>query len=313
MRVVFMGSAAMSCPALKALGGAPGVDLVGVVTQPDRPKGRHLGVTPCDARRVAEAADWPVLAPPRVNTPESLAALRIWRPDLLVVVAYGQLLGRELLALPARGCINLHTSLLPAYRGAAPIQWAVANGETRTGITTMLMNAEMDAGDILLQEVLAIGPEETAGQLHDRMAVLGATLLVNTVAAWGEGRLTPRPQDHTAATLAPKLRKQDGEIDWTRPARDLYNRLRGFDPWPGSFCRLPAAAGGAPLKVLRVAVEAATGTPGEVLDVNGPGPLIAAGEGALRLLKVQACGGSPMNADAYLRGHPLALGTRMLS
>ncbi len=322
MRIVFMGSAALACPSLEALAAAPDVELAGVVTQPDRPQGRRLGLAPCQAKRLAEQAGWPVLAPERVNAPESLEVLRAWRPEAIVVVAFGQFLGRALLALPPRGCINVHASLLPAYRGAAPIQWAIANGDRHTGVTTMLMNAEMDAGDILMQESVAIGPDETADVLHGRLAEVGAGLLMRTLRDWWAGRLIPTPQESARATLAPKLRKADGEIDWTRPARITYDRFRGFYPWPGTVCRCPPAGDGPAigskdrpddgrLKVLRLAVEPGQGAPGEVLDVGGAGPLVATGEGALRLIEVQAPGGQPMSGAAWLRGHPWAAGMRL--
>lgn len=308
MRVVFMGSAELACPALMALATAPGMDVVGVVTQPDRPKGRNLGLAACRAKVVAEVAGLNILTPQKVNAPESVEALRGLAPELIVVAAYGQILGKTLLALPRRGCINVHASLLPRYRGAAPIQWAIANGDAVTGVTTMLMNPEMDGGDILLQEPVEIGDGETAGELHDRLARTGAGLLLRTLEAWLAGTLTARPQDPGQATLAPKLRKQDGQIDWTRDAREIYNRIRAFNPWPGSYCAVRGAGDAGVLKVHRVAVEAGEGPAGRVLAIGAEGPLIAARHGAVRLLEVQPPGGRVMSGAAYWRGHPVEIG-----
>lgn len=308
MRVVFMGSAELACPALMALATAPGLEVGGVVTQPDRPKGRNLGLSACRAKLVAEVAGLNILTPPKVNAPESMAALQALAPELIVVAAYGQILGKTLLALPARGCINVHASLLPRYRGAAPIQWAIANGDAETGVTTMLMNPEMDGGDILLQEPVAIGEGETAGELHERLARTGAALLLRTLEAWRAGTLVARAQDAGQVTFAPKLRKPDGQIDWTRAAREIYNRIRAFNPWPGSYCAVRGAGEAAVLKVHRVAVEAGAGPAGRVLEIGTEGPLIAAGREAVRLLEVQPPGGRVMSGAAYWRGHPVAIG-----
>lgn len=310
-----MGTADIAVPILRALCALPGVEVAGVVSQPDRPKGRKLVQTPSAVKLAALELGLPVQTPEQVNTPESVAALGAWRPDVMVVVAYGQILREPLLRLPPRGCVNVHASLLPRYRGAAPIQWAIARGDVVTGVTTMLMNARMDAGDMLLQQTVAIGPEDTAGVLQVRLAAAGADLLARTLPAWMSGTLVPRPQDETLATLAPKLHKGDGEINWTLSATEIYNRVRGFNPWPGAYCLVPEVsdAGAAPtvLKVRRVAVESGTGEPGCVLDVGGGGPLVAAGSGALRLLDVQAPGGKAMAGEAYLRGRPLRVGTRL--
>jgi len=315
MRIVFMGSAPLACRCLEALLSAERDAIAAVVTPPDRPKGRRLKVAPCAVRVVAGKAGLPVLTPPQVNTPESLAEIAAFSPELIIVVAYGQILRPGLLALPARGCVNMHASLLPAYRGAAPIQWAVARGETVTGVTSMYMNERMDEGDIILQQSLPIGPDETAAALYDRLSDLAGDLLLRTVRALRDGSAPRAAQDHSRATCAPKLSRRDGRIDWTLSAEALYNRFRGFAPWPGTSCTCPGDPD-AMLKVMRMRVEsvdpraAASGAAGEVIALEGDGPLVLAGEGALRFLEVQPAGRKAMTGAAWLRGHRLRLGER---
>lgn len=308
MRVVFMGSADLSCRCFEAIVASGRHEVAAVVTQPDRPKGRNLEVSPCVAKAHAVRAGIPVLTPANVNAPDSLAALRALSPDLIVVVAYGQILRRPILELPPRGCINVHFSLLPKYRGAAPIQWAIVRGEALTGITVMFMNERMDAGDIVAQQTEPILDSDTAGSLHDRLAVAGASLLVRTLPSLADGTFSRAAQNESEATLAPKIRKQDGEIDWTRPASAIYDHVRGFNPWPGCFCRLPD---GSVLRVFAVRPEAASGAPGTVLDSGQEGPLVAAGDGAVRLVEVQPEGGRRMPAAAYVHGHPMGVGWRL--
>lgn len=309
MRIVFMGSAELACASLDAVHARAADEVVGVVTQPARPRGRRLQEQPCPAAAHAETLGLPVLTPENVNTTDSLDALRALRPELVVVVAYGQILRAPLLALPPQGSINVHTSLLPRYRGAAPIQWAIVNGETETGVTTMRIAARMDAGDILQQRVVPIGPEDTAGSLHDRLAGAGAELLDRTLDALADGTLTATPQVEADATYAPKLSKADGRIDWHSPAPAIYNRVRGFNPYPGCFCYAPRGAD-APLRVHAVRVEHApvSAPPGRVLACDDEGPLITAGEQAVRLCAVQPAGGKRMSGAAWLRGHALAPG-----
>lgn len=307
MRIVFMGSAELACPCLDRLLARPADPVVGVVSQPDRPKGRSLQVAPCPVREHVAQAGIPVLTPEKINTPESLAALRALAPDLIVVVAYGQILKSALLNLPPRGCINVHASLLPKYRGAAPIQWAIARGERVTGVTTMYMNEGMDAGDIIAQREEPIREDDTAGTLHDRLARLGADLLAETLEAIHQGTVRRTPQNLADVTFAPKLKKSDGRLDWRQTAAEAYNRIRGFNPWPGCFFQLP---GRGCVRVLKARVEssAKTGKPGEVLDCAGAGPLIQTGDQALRLLEVQPEGRKAMAGAAFLCGHPLAPG-----
>jgi len=292
---------------------SPADEVVAVVTQPDRPKGRHLVPAACATKLLAGHRDTPVLTPRKVNDAECLADLEKLRPDLVVVVAYGQILKPSVLDLPPLGCVNLHASLLPKYRGAAPIQWALVNGETRTGVTTMFMNERMDAGDIILQRELPIHAEDTAGTVHDKLAETGAELMAETLDRVRAGDAPRVPQDDAEATFAPKLTKRDGRIDWHLPAEDIYNRVRGFNPWPCCHCRVPGRMGSGLLRVFDARAQAAqeeTGqaVPGGVLDVAGDGPLVATGRGGLRLLSVQPEGRRVMSGHDYMLGHDLRVG-----
>jgi len=316
MRIIFMGSAELACPCLDRLLANPADQVVGVVTQPDRPKGRSLQVAPCAVRAHVATRGIPVLTPENVNAPDSVTALRALAPDVIVVVAYGQFLKADILNLPLLGpaprsslseggCINVHASLLPKYRGAAPIQWAVANGETETGVTTMFVNARMDAGDIIDQLAEPIRPEDTAGSLHDRLAQCGANLLARTIEALRQSSIRRRPQNEAEATFAPRIKKADGRMDWRLPATLLHNRVRGFNPWPGCFCELSPVG---VVRVLKSRVEAGRNeTVGTVLEAAGEGPLIQAGQDALRLLELQPEGRKIMSGAAFLRGHPLTV------
>ncbi len=310
MRVAFLGSAEFACPAFDALAGLTGVEIVGIVTQPDRPRGRCLERRPCDLKAHVGKRGIPVWTPERLSDPAALEPLRAATPDLMVVVAYGQILSLDALAIPRLGCVNLHASLLPRYRGAAPIQRAVEAGEEVTGVTTMFMNERMDAGDIIFQEPVAIGPDETAGELHDRLARIGAGLLARTVLAIAAGAAPRAPQNETQATFARKLRKEEGAMDWTLPARALRNRVRAFNPWPMCRCEAPVGSGRR-LRVLRAEVVAGAGAPGEVLDADAGGPVVACGGDALRLAEVQPESGRPMPGGAYLLGRPLRPGDRL--
>lgn len=312
MRIVFMGSAPLACPSLEALLADNSYDVLAVVTQPDRPKGRSLRISACAVKVFAQNRGIAVLTPSNVNTSESINAVKQLKPDLIVVVAYGQILKKEVLGLPPEGCVNMHASLLPKYRGAAPIQWAIANGEQVTGVTTIFMSERMDAGDIILQKEVAIGHEDTAGSLHDKLAQEGAVLLSRTVEAIHSGRVTRTQQVEAEATFAPKLKREDGRIDWTKPAGEIYNRVRGFNPWPVCWCAAPTnrvrGEKTARLRVLKVRVENDSAQPGEVIDVSGGGPLVGTGEKSVRLLEVQPEGRKVMNGVAYLRGHGLKIG-----
>lgn len=313
MRVVFMGSAPISCVSLEALLADSACEVVGVVTQPDRARGRKLQVHAGPVRVLAEANGVPVHAPERVNRSDSTDLIASWAPEVIAVTAYGQILKDALLTMAPLGCINVHTSLLPKYRGPAPIQWAVATGETESGVTTMQIDAGMDTGDILLQTVVAIGPDDTAGVLHDTLAEAGARLLVETLRDARAGRCKAQAQAEGDATYAPKLSKQDGVIDWGGSAQKIHDRVRGFNPWPGCSCVLPgdAARDRRLLKVHRTRVTDGHGEPGTVIDISGGGPTVAANEGAVQLVSVQPAGRKMMSGDDFLRGYALHVGEQM--
>lgn len=307
MRVVFFGSATIGFPLLTALLASSQDEVVAVVTQPDRPAGRKQLLTPCPVKTFAQNRGLPVLSPEKIK--DCLSELTAFQADLFVVVAYGQYIPQSVLALPAQGAINFHPSLLPKYRGASPIQWAVANGDTVTGVTILYVSEKMDAGDIILQREVPIHSDDTSVTLEPVLAQAGAVLLMEAVEQIRSGTVQRLPQDDSAVTEVQKLTKEDGRLDWTLPAETLRNRIRGFTPWPGCFCELPD---GQRLKILRAAVENRKGVPGELLEASGPGLLVAAGEGALRLLEVQPAGKCAMDGASYLRGHSPAPGSRFL-
>jgi methionyl-tRNA formyltransferase len=234
-RLVFCGTPAFAVPSLKSLIAGSNFEVVAVFTQPDRPRGRGHEVSFSPVKETALAAGIPVHQPAKIRAPEVEGQLRSFGADVIVIIAYGQIIPARLLDIPRLGWINLHASLLPKYRGAAPLNWAVANGETVTGNTTMRIDAGMDTGEMLLQQELSIGPDETAPQLGERLAQAGAELMLNTLQGLATGQIASREQNHAAATLAPILKREDGHIDWQRPAQKIYNRMRGFTPWPGAF------------------------------------------------------------------------------
>lgn len=296
MRILFMGTPDFAVPCLRAILEA-GHTVCGVFTQPDKPKGRGYTMTPPPVKILAAACGLPVFQPQSLRTQEVLAQIEQLAPDVAVVVAYGKILPKAVLHVPPRGCINVHASLLPAYRGAAPIQWAVLNGDKETGVTTMYMAEGLDTGDILLQRTTPIGPDETAGELHDRLSGLGASLLIETLAQLDT--IAPRPQGEPTTAYAAMLDKSMCPIHWTCPAQEIHNQIRGLSPWPAAT----TAFAGKPLKVLASTLEPpATGVPGSVHD----GFVVTCGEGtALRLLRVQPAGKKAMDAAAFLRGHPV--------
>jgi len=235
MRLLFCGTPSFAVPSLKHLLAQPDVELISVITQPDRPRGRGHEVSFSPVKEVALAAKIPVFQPEKIGMPESEQFLRRANPDAIVIIAYGQIIPARLLNIPRLGWINLHASLLPKYRGAAPIQWAIANGEKTTGVTSMRIDAGMDTGDIILQRQTPIAPQQTAPQLAERLAELGAPLIGESLRGLRDGTLAPKRQDHPAATLAPLLKKEDGLINWQQQAQVIYNRMRGFTPWPGAY------------------------------------------------------------------------------
>jgi methionyl-tRNA formyltransferase len=305
--VVFMGSGAFAIPSLEALVGA-GHHVAALVTQPDKEKGRGRALAPPPLKPVAERLGIPVLQPRRIRLPEAQESVRALQPEVQVVVAYGQILPRSVIDMAPLGTVNVHASLLPRYRGAAPIQWAIASGETETGVTTMLIDEGLDTGPVLLAERTAIGPAETAADLEPRLARMGAELLLKTLDGLAAGTLAPTPQDHALAVHAPIIRKEDGRVDWTSGAALIASRARGFFPWPG----LSTTHEGRLLKLLRVRAEEAPvpGDPGQVTMVDGDGVVVAAGGGsALRLLEVQPESRAAMPARAWAAGYRVGAGT----
>ena len=304
MRIVFMGTPDFAVPCLQRLL-EDGHEVPAVFTQPDKPVGRHAVLTPPPVKQLALSHGIPVYQPTKMRDGTVAALLRELAPDCLVVVAYGRILPQEILDVPPRGCVNIHGSLLPRYRGAAPIQWSVIRGETVTGVTSMFMDAGMDTGDIIDTLTTPIGENETAGELFERLAPLGARLLSATLAAIADGTVTRRPQNDAEATMAPMLEKAMGRLDLTRPARELHNQVRGMNPWPGAFC----TAGGKTLKIHETRVAAGSGAPGTLLCAD---PVtVACGEGALQLVTVQPEGKPRMAAEAWLRGARLPQGARL--
>tara|TARA_B100000959_G_scaffold17930_1_gene17319 strand:+ start:436 stop:1344 length:909 start_codon:yes stop_codon:yes gene_type:complete len=301
-----MGTADFACPSLAALVDAPGIELVAVVTQPDRPKGRQLIPQPPPVKLEAESRRLPV------HQPESLRSdtrfLEQLAPGLIVVAAYGQILPQAVLDLPPHGCLNVHGSLLPAYRGAAPIQRALLDGQTGTGVTIMQMDAGLDTGAMLSKAVTPIEPTDNAQTLHDRLAKLGAKLLLETIPGHVSGEITPKPQDESQATHAAKITRDMGRIDWSQTAMQLWNRARAFTPWPGVFTRLDG-------KLLKLhviePVETAGLEPGRVLQADAEGILVGCGDGALRITRLQKEGAKRLAAAEFLAGTPLPAGTQL--
>jgi methionyl-tRNA formyltransferase len=305
MRIVFMGTPNFAVASLEALLAAED-PVVGVVTQPDRPKGRGQELVASPVKQVALRAGVPILQPTKMKDPAFLNALRSWQPDLIAVAAFGRILPPVILTLPPKGCINVHGSLLPKYRGAAPIQWAIMNDEKETGITTMLMDEGMDTGAMLLQETIPIAPDETGGILSDKLAKVGARLLMDTIRQLRAGTLRPIPQDHTQATIAPLLTKESGIIDWTRGASELANRIRGLSPWPGSYTYHAAER----WTIWRAVAQESTvrAAPGTVTAVTKETICVATGAGVLAIQELQPSNGRRMSVAQYLAGHRVGPG-----
>lgn len=313
VKIAFFGTPAFAVPTLRLLLASPH-PVVAAVTQPDRPRGRGRRVSESPVKQVAGASGLPVLQPERMKDPAFMDALAALAPDLGVVAAYGRMLPDPLLALPRLGMINVHASLLPKYRGAAPIHRAVMAGETETGVTIIRLVREMDAGPMLRLGALPIGPDDTSETLDGKLAELGAALLLRVVDDLDSGRAAAEEQDHALATFAPRLTREDGAIDWTRPARAVHDQVRGLHPWPRAACHL----GGARYLIHRTAVAAqplpspdsVPVRPGQVVDAGGGRLVVAAGEGsAIAILEIQPEGGRPLPVQAFLAGHRIAPGT----
>lgn len=304
-RIAFMGTPEFAVPSLAVchdLG-----EVVLVVTQPDRPKGRSREPQPPPVKVWARERGLPVAQPEKLKATRFHEELARHSPDVAVVAAYGRILPPEVLAVPPKGCLNIHGSLLPKYRGAAPIQWAIANGEAETGVCLMQMDPGLDTGPVFACRAIPIGPEDTGGSMHDTLSQLGAELLRSELPAYLAGERTAVPQDSARASLAPMLAKEDGRLALHLGARLAEARVRGFTPWPGAF----ATVGGKLLKVLKAKVGSGRGEPGEVLSAGPAGIEVACAEGSLVLLEVQPEGKRPMSAAQFLAGHPLAPGARV--
>jgi len=310
MRLVFMGTPDFAVPALRALVSA-GHDVVGVFTQPDRPAGRGKNLKPSPVKVVAEELGLAVFQPEKIKTPEGIQQLRVLEPEGIIVVAYGQILSKEILELPAKGCINVHASLLPSYRGAAPIHWAVMRGETRTGVTTMLMDEGLDTGGMFLKREVLISNEATTGEIHDELAALGGELLIDTLNGLEKGDLIPIPQTGES-NYAPLLKREHERLDWSRRADELHHQIRGLNPWPGAF----ATFRGENLKIWRsmpllqldkelgmeTSLKGATADPGQILQVLEDSLVVQTGNGVLRILEVQPAGKRAMPAKDFFNG-----------
>jgi methionyl-tRNA formyltransferase len=306
IRTVFMGTPDFALETLQGLIDA-GLDLVGIYTQPDRPKGRGKKLAAPPVKELALEHNIPVFQPQKLRATEAVAELQELAPDLIVVVAYGQILPQSVLDIPRLGCINVHASLLPKYRGAAPINKAVVDGETETGVTTMQMDIGLDTGDMLIKKSIAIGPNETAGELHDRLALVGREAMDETIVQLLDGSLVAEKQDDTLTCYASMMKKEDGFIDWSRTATEVHNQVRGLAPWPGAYTSLH----GEVLKLAETVLSEGEGALGEVLSADADVVVVACGEGAVLIGALQLPGKKRLPAADFLRGQPLPAGTRL--
>ena len=302
MRIVFMGTPDIAATCLNKLI-EDGFDVVAAYTQPDRPKGRGMKMVFSPVKELALAHDIPVFQPENFREEEAVEQLRQLKPDVCAVVAYGRILPQKVLDIPAKGCVNIHASILPQYRGSAPYQWAVLDGLAETGVTAQHMALKMDAGDVIDVAKTPIGPDETAGELLDRLAVLGADLLSRTMRRFEAGDVAGMSQNEEAVTFAPMLDKSMCPIDWTKTAQQVHNHVRGLHPWPVATAEL----GGTKFKIHATAIVDGHGEPGKILGLTKAGLVVAGGEGAVEIRSLQAEGGKRMAAPDYFRGHPLEI------
>ena len=300
MRVVFMGTPDTAATCLKQIL-EDGFDVVGVYTQPDRPKGRGMKLVASPVKELALERGIPVFQPEHFKDAETAEQLRALKPDVCAVVAYGRILPQAILDIPAKGCVNIHASLLPQYRGSAPYQWAVLDGLAETGVSAQYMALKMDAGDVIDVAKTSIGPNETAGELLDRLAVLGAELLSKTLSRLATGNVAATVQDESAVSYAPMLDKAMCPIDWSKTAQQVHNQVRGLHPWPVATAELADTK----FKIHQTVVVDGSGKPGEILELTKTGLVVACGEGAVEIRSLQAEGGKRMAAPDYFRGHPL--------
>jgi methionyl-tRNA formyltransferase len=311
LRIVFFGSAELACVSLKALVNRDDFLVELVVTQPDRPKGRHLKLEPPPLKKLALSLGLRIDQPEKSSDPGFVAELRGIKPDLIIVTAYGQILKRELLEIPPHGCINVHASLLPKYRGAAPIQWALINGEQETGVTIMKMDEGMDTGDILASKKTTIQASDDASILHDRLATLGADLLVETLPTYLSGKIFAKKQASEGVSYARKIKKQDGCLSWSDSAKSINNKIRALNPWPGAFSCFSDWKMNPMIKLLKAeVVETQNDTHGEIYAIERDGIVVACGHDSLRILALQRAGGKRLSAREFLHGHDLRVGQR---
>jgi len=309
MRIIFIGTGEIGLPALNALAKAPGHQVLAVVTQPDRPVGRQLKLAPSPVKEAAFKLHFKIFQPEKIGASASVAQLKYLKPDLIVVAAYGQILPKEVLDLPPKGCLNIHASLLPKYRGASPIHASIAAGEKQSGVTIMWMDEGLDTGDILLQEPVTLRRRETAETLHDRLAELGAPALLKALSLIESGKAPRLKQDKTKATLTKKLSKESGLIKWDRPQLEIEAHIRAMTPWPSAYAWVPQEKDHKMLKIFTTIVSRrAKGKPGEILRVDRHGILVAAGVGGLLLREVQLEGKKRMHAAEFARGFNLPVG-----
>ncbi len=309
MKVIFMGTPDFAVPCLKGLIKDPNHEVIGVFTQPDRRKGRGKKIQGTPVKILAQEENIPVFQPEKLNTSETYEALKNMGADAYVVVAYGQILSKEILELPPFGAVNVHASLLPKYRGAAPIHWAVINGEKETGITTMQMDEGLDTGDMLLQQRVPIGETDTTGDLHDRLSLLGEKLLLETLDKLDKKMVAPVPQPEGEDSYAPKISKKLAEIDWKSSAKDIYNLIRGLHPFPGAQTRYQ----GKPLKVHRARwiKNIESKDPGTIVEVSKEGIFVAAGEGQIQITELQLSGKKRMAVSEFLAGNSLEINGKL--
>jgi methionyl-tRNA formyltransferase len=308
VRLLFCGTPQFAVPTFKHLLAQPDFELLAVITQPDRARGRGHQISSSPVKEIALAAKIPVHQPEKIRAPEVQEFLQSYSPDFIVIIAYGQIIPARLLPIPKFGWINLHASLLPKYRGAAPINWAIVNGETQTGLTTMRIDAGMDTGEILLQRELEIGANETAPELSTRLPEAGAPLMAETLRGLAAGKITPRPQDHSQATLAPMLKRDDGRIDWNRTATEIYNRMRGFAPWPGAHTTFRGHS--CHLWAEPVSNKKSDAPPGTLLQEGDELLVVCGGATLLGLLAVQLEGRKRVSALEFANGARLKSGER---
>jgi methionyl-tRNA formyltransferase len=307
-RIVFMGTPQVAAATLEQLVQGPD-PVVGVVTQPDRPSGRGQQTSPSPVRKTAESHNIPVVAAEKIRTPEFFEALKQWQPEIIVVVAYGRILPKTILELAPQGCLNVHYSLLPKYRGAAPAAWTIINGVSEGGVTTMKLVEKMDAGAIYLQEAITLAGDETTGSLQAKLTPIGARLLLETLRRLKDGSLIPRAQDESAATLAPILKKADGLIDWNKSAMEIERRVRGLDPWPGSFTHVSGKL--LIIHQAKIIPTERTGKPGEVIRADGGGFWVATASGIIDLDEVQLENKKRLAGNEFIKGARIKLGERL--